>query len=283
MSRAALALAALVSLSAWADSPTGRDINPGVLGPNAIPVRAGESARVAPVFDAKVELAGQWSTPEGGGNDYSAEPWFRFAVPVGRHVSLAFDGAPFEFWQYSAETNALWQPKRSKGMCRADVSVVTKVWFLEQQGFLPDAAVRVSLKTATGEDLHTRRYLDAPAYQFDLLASWTHAVGDWVLEGWLLGGFLSWQQGQSGQNDALYGDATFVARLAALSLLAELRGYRGWEGHDRPAIAMVGAEAALTPRWSLTLSVARTFVDPPTLDVRLGVRFQLPAGPLLSW
>lgn len=272
--RLAFTLGCLASL-AFAE-PMGRDINPGVLGPNALPPLATDSPWVRNELRAQLGWAGQLSTPEGGGLDGSMVVPFRLELGLYERIAFWAEGSPFELWQYSPETYAAWQPKRSKGITRADVRLGTRVRLWSDSGFRPASAVRVVLKTATGEDLYTRRFLDAPAYQFDLINAWHWLLGSTRLEARLAVGFLAWQQGAVGQNDAVALAGAVLARWAHVALWLEVRGYAGWLRNDTPVLASAQAEFELTPMIDVLLGVSRTFRDPPTFEVSTSLRVRLP-------
>lgn len=258
--------------------PMGRDINPGVLGPNALPPLSTDSPWVRNEVRAQLGWAGQLSTPEGGGLDGSMLVPFRLEVGLFERIAFWAEGSPFELWQYSPETSAAWQPRRSKGITRADVRLGTRVRLWSDSGFRPASAVRVVLKTATGEDLYTRRFLDAPAYQFDLLNAWHWLLGGTRLEARLAVGFLAWQQGAVGQNDAVALAGAVLARWPHVGLWLEVRGYAGWLRNDTPVVASAQAEFELTPMLDVLVGVSRIFRDPPTFEVSTSLRVRLPTN-----
>ena len=268
----ALLLGALVAHA----EPMAREINPGVLGPNALPSLPSEAPWVVNEVHAQLGWSGQLSTPEGGGLDASMLVPFRVEVGLFKRVAFAADGSPFELWQYSPETNAAWVPRRSKGITRADVRLSTKVLLWNEATFRPATALRVTLKTATGEDLYTRRFLDAPAYQFDLLNAWHWTVGHTRLEAWAAVGFLAWQQGAVGQNDAVTLAGTFVSRWPLLAVRLEARGYAGWQRLDAPITLATVLELRLSETVDVLVNASRTFRDPPSLDVGAAVRIRIP-------
>ncbi len=271
-------LATLAVAASALAQPEGRGINPGALGANALPTLPNEAPWVGDDVRVSLGWAGQLSTPVGGGVDGSMLLPFRLEVPIAGRVSLSADGSPFELFQYSPQTRAAWAPRRSKGITRADVSLATKVLLWKELGWRPAAALRATLKTATGEDLFTRRFLDAPAYQFDLLLGWHRVVGHTRLELWLNLGFLAWQQGAVGQNDAVALAGTLRARWPTVALRAELRGSAGWQRLDAPLTLATQVEFTVTETLELVLGAARTFQDPPSLDVRASVRLRWPTG-----
>jgi hypothetical protein len=206
---------------------------------------------------------------------------FRIEVPLLGRVTFAADGSPFELWRYSDATIAAWQPRRAQGITRADVRLSTKVLLWNEATLRPATAVRVTLKTATGEDLYTRRFLDAPAYQFDALHRWHWLAGRTRIELWLLLGFLAWQQGAVGQNDAFAWAGTALAAWPLVAVRLEGRGYFGWQRGDAPVTVATQLDLTVLPQLSAVIHVSRTFRDPPSLEVTIGFRFQVPnsAGP----
>jgi hypothetical protein len=274
--RVTLGVATLLAALAVHAQPMARDINPGVLGPNALPTLPSEAPWVSDEVRAQWGWSGQLSTPEGGGLDASMLVPFRVEVGLFKRVAFSVEGSPFELWQYSPETNAAWAPRRSKGITRADVRLSTKVLLWNEAWLRPATAVRVTLKTATGEDLSTRRFLDAPAYQFDLLNAWHWNVGLTRLEAWAAVGFLAWQQGAVGQNDAVTLAGTFIARWPLVNVRLELRGYAGWQRLDAPVTLATLLELHLTESVDVLVNASRTFRDPPSLDVGAAVRIRIP-------
>jgi hypothetical protein len=270
-------MSVLISLAVYAE-PTGRNINPGVLGPNALPPLPSEAPWVVDEVNAHIGWSGQLSTPEGRGVDVSMLVPFRIELGLFKRVAFAADGSPFELWQYSPETVAAWTPRRSKGITRADVRLSTKVLLWHEAAVRPATAVRVTLKTATGEDLFTRRFLDAPAYQFDALNAWHWNLGLTRLEVWATFGFLAWQQGAAGQNDAVTFGGTLVARRPLFAVRIEGRGYAGWQRLDAPFTLSSLLEVRLTESVEMLVNVARTFRDPPSLDVGAALRIRIPTG-----
>lgn len=263
---------------AWAATaqPSGREINPGVLGPNALPPLENERPWVDEGATVCLGWAGQISTPHGGIDRSMLTP-FRLSVGLARRVAFSADGAPFEVFDYSSQTQQAWQPHGSSGVTRADVRLATKVLLFDEHHLRPAAALRVTLKTATGEDLGNRRFIDAPAYQFDLIAGWHWSFGTSRLEAWLSVGFFAWQQGAAGQNDAVTWAATVLLRRALWSVRAETRGYKGWLQADLPIVLAATFDVVLVPQLEAFVGPTWTVRDPPSLGLSAGVRVRWPA------
>jgi len=253
-------------------APVGREINPGSLGANALPPAETNTPWVDDTWSVSLGNAVQLSWPNGGA-DVSATIPFHLEVPfVGRFAFWA-DGSPLELYQYSRESVRAWAPAHTDGGTRADVTIGARMLVSKGNEWVPEVGLRILVKTATGEDLTTRRFLDAPAYQFDLLLGRRIELSLGRLELALCIGFLAWQQGGVGQNDALAGSGRVSWVRDALTLRLELRGYAGWESLDKPLVLSAGAEWALHPGVSLWGAVAQGFSDPVLTDVRFGLRF----------
>lgn len=276
--REALCLMLVATAATALAEPTGRDINPGVLGPNALPPLPNESPVVTNGLQVSLGWAGQLSTPHGAADVSMLVP-FRLEFGLFDRVAFAAEGAPFELWQYSPETNEAWAPARARGITRADVRLATRVLLWREAGWRPATAVRVTLKTATGEDLFTRRFLDAPAYQFDALTRWHWLWGVTRLEAWLSVGFLAWQQGAAGQNDAVTWAGTVRASWAHVAARLEGRGFMGWLRFDAPVVLAAVVELGLTPQWTVLVQASRTFRDPPAVELGVMVRVRLSDEP----
>jgi len=267
----------LSSVGAWGQ-PTGRDINPGLLGFNALsPFETtgpwvGERWLVA--FGAGLQL----SSPESGA-DVSYTVPFRFEYPFVKRASLWLEGSPFEAFTYTRATQLAWSPNRPAGVTRGDISFGSRFLVYSGTGWFPAIGVRVLVKTATGENLANRRFLDAPAYQLDFLFGERLEVLGGELELAVCLGFLAWQQGEAGQNDAFAGSGRARWEWGRLAARVEVRGYSGWQHNDRPLVGLVGLEWRFTEALQVEASATRSFRDPPGLDFRIGVKL---SGPTLK-
>jgi hypothetical protein len=146
---------------------------------------------------------------------------------------------------------------------------------------VPAVAIRVLTKTATGNSLEDRRFLDAPAYGVDGLVGKTLP--------WSLGpfqqlrilaslGVLVWQQGNGQQDDAL----TTGARLQLVSqrrtrLEVEGRAYWGYQQRDSPVLLGTTIGHRLADAIELAGTVNRGLsADAPPWELRLGIVLRTP-------
>jgi len=252
--------------------PKGRDINPGILGANALPPAETNTPWVDSSFSVSLGNAFQISWPNGGA-DLSGTIPFRLEVPFVGRFALWADGSPLELYQYSRESVRAWAPAHTDGGTRADVTIGARMLVSTGNDWVPEIGLRILVKTATGEDLTTRRFLDAPAYQFDLLLGRRLELPLGQLELVVNIGYLSWQQGDVGQNDAFAASARVSWERERLKLKLELRGYAGWEKDDSPVVISAGAEWKLDQGVYLWGSFSQGLLDPPLSDLRFGLRF----------
>lgn len=249
-------------------------VNPGTMGPNALPPQPGDRAWVPEEVQFRIEAAGQLTR----GGDRSAVPAFRIEAPFGRWVSILSEGRPMELWRVSPQTAAEWETSRDAGVSQGDLLFGVKFVLFHGGRKFPALAVRNVTKTTTGKDYYDRRFTNAPAYLIDALVSQRiPAPEGWDIEAWGSVGFFAWQQGPNGQNDALSWSTTlFVRAPVGHAARMELRGYQGWQTGDRPLVATVGVDWRLSKMVDLALTVNGGLRDPRMVDVRLGVVLRLP-------
>lgn len=277
----ALALALLTSSTVHA-AQAGNHLNPGTMGPNALPPERGEPAWIDRGWSAELGVATQSSVGPGGELDFSATFPFRVEYAFGTRASLFVEGTPVEAWLASVTTEQLWGLPDYAGLTKGDVRIGGKFLLWGGNQVFPAVGLRALTKTTTGKGVEDRRFINAPGYLFDLLISKRFQLsGELALEAWTDIGFLAWQQGSYGQNDApAYSGTLKLAWASGVALRAELRGYSGWEGDDRPWVIATEAELPVREGLSVVLAVSHSFRDPVSTDVRAGIRI---FGPDAFW
>lgn len=70
-------------------------VNPGTMGPNAIPTQPGDTARIPETLVVHVSAAVQVTQA----GDQSFTPWFHIEAPFGRWASMISEGRPVELWR----------------------------------------------------------------------------------------------------------------------------------------------------------------------------------------
>ena len=266
--------------------------SPDYLGPNALPVPFSEKGRVQNRtfirFYADVHSLPGDKTQDIGGRLY---------VPVVNGVvALEAWGIIQEHYQMT-ETEAIRRRVRHQkagGYAVGDAYFAAVVRLLKDRKF-PDMALRIGLRTASGNKLSDARYTDAPGYFFDLSMGKNLTLGtkSYVrLYGML--GFYSWQTNLTNyrQDDAvLYGlGADFQLHKSTFGI--SLDGYSGYFGNDtlviinpekpiafkdRPLVLRTKFEQWLG-NWKLGISYQLGLHDFGYKTLRLEMSYYLPEG-----
>jgi hypothetical protein len=248
-------------------------VNPGSMGPNALPSQPGEPPWIERQLSIRLEATGQRTSA----GDLSAVPAFRLEAPIGRWASVISEGRPVEWWSVSARTRDDWALDRGAGVAPGDLLFGAKLALFDGGRKWPSFAVRQLTKTTTGKGFRERRFTNAPAYLLDLLVAQRlgHAKGA-ALEAWANAGFFAWQQGRDGQNDAFHWSTTVAGRFEGGSFVRlDARGYSGWQAYDRPVVVGLGGEWVASEHLALSLAVNRGLRDAPAFEARLGLVVRL--------
>jgi len=246
------------------------------MGPNALPTLPVEDAAVGD--DILVEIAGTVQFDDLVRTDTAFAPYFLLVVPFRQVAAIEFDGTPVEFWQTSAEVATARGTVHTRGTARGDIRLGAKFVLIRETEILPVFSARFLVKTATGKSYEDKRFIDAPAFFLDALASKTllEEDGGFFRKVRVLAqlGFVTWQQGTAAQNDAISFGAAVQAVLANnLQLELQARGYVGWQEFDKPIVAGVTATYPFDCfRIFLTLNRGIT-MDAPKWEVRTGLVF----------
>lgn len=267
-------------------------LNPGTMGPNALPPATCESPWIGDgwvaevglglqnalgppaIADSNVVTMGQRSYDQSATLPFHAE--YRFA----RRAALMVEGTPTEVWLLSGVTQEAWSTPNPYGISKGDIRIGGKFLVFEGRSFLPAFAIRAWTKTTTGKSVQDHRFINSPGYQFDALFGGHLPIRPgFALELWAAAGFLAWQQAQFGQNDAVAWSATLSALWdTGTALRLQYQGYRGWVRDDQPHSAglvlelpLARPEGALPPVTAL-VGATQSFRDPVYTGFRIGLR-----------
>jgi hypothetical protein len=279
--RASLVLVSVaVAAAAAAQEPgsPGWPLVPGKMGYNALPVLPNADPVIGSF--AELEVAGAVQLSGLDARDHAATPYLRLMVPFRETAALEVDATPIEFWSTSTATQ-----QRLRALNRADGTpgdVRFGARFLvmrERRG--PALGLRLSVKSATGKGLESRRFTNAPGYEIDvLLGKDVGTLGAARLRALARVGFLSWQYAENKQDDALaYGAALRATGPEGVALELEWRGYVGWRFADRPSVLGFGTIFPVGRSEIKAMVNAGVSTDAPPLELRLAWigRFELPA------
>ena len=208
--------------------PTG--IAPAYFGPNAFPVTEMTDGRTDSHLRLEMAADGYFAQ---NGSARTADIFARVRVPLFTRWADLTVWMPVYEW-YCQEDGA--------GSGAGDVYISTDIQILHNEWFhtkkapwIPQATLRLAMKTASGGQFERKRHYDSPGYFFDL------GIGNSLYRsGWefrLAGsvGFLCWQTDNGRQNDAVMYGLQAMAKHPNVSLSVTWNGYTGWEKHgDAP-------------------------------------------------
>lgn len=265
----------------WLASPAAAQqskIVPGLMGPNALPTIPVEDAEIPSQVTTEVAAATHFTGR--GTADRAYAPQFQVVVPFLGSAALEVLGTPLEVWSVSPSTRDRFGGHSLSGVSKGDIDFGARFNFFGESARRPSFTLRLLTKSTTGKDLFERRFTDAPGYAVELLASKTLATsGGRVRRVRVLAklGFLSWSQEQGLQDDAInYGFAVDTRFARGTELRVELRGYQGYQVHDKPMLASLRVLQPLGSRLAVFTGLNRGLrADAPEWELRGGLRLGL--------
>lgn len=214
-------------------------INPGNMGPNALPVPDVYESRLDSAFQYEVRYD-QFSHP----GDRTSDIAINFYLPIAKGAA-AIRMQLLQEW-YDMDDNIRDERRArttdAKGSTTGDLIFEFKAQILKDHIKFPDLSFHAGLKTASGGDFQNARHTDAPAYNFALSTGKSYKYPGKFIQNirWnLMLGFYAWQTfiTNNRQNDApLYG-FSLALNHANWTFENSLSGYYGYldEG-EYPAI-----------------------------------------------
>jgi hypothetical protein len=247
-------------------------VNPGTMGPNALPSVPGESPRSDGPATLRLAAAGQQTFA----GDLSVVPWYRLETPFRKWITVISEGRTFEFWTATRQTQEAFGLSQSSGIERGDLSFGVKFLLFDGGPRWPSVGFRNLTKSTTGKGLARRRFINAPAYLLDFLFSQPlGTVANLSLEMWASAGLYVWQQGTNGQNDAFAWSSTLLARTErGSSLMLGVRGFQGWQAYDKALVLTASGEWAFSKHVGGLLTLNAGVRDAPRLELMLGLTFR---------
>lgn len=241
---------------------TATEVAPGFFGPNAFPVPDMLTGRVDTALT--MELAADGYLGYTGAN--TADLFARV------HVPLFTDRVNLSLWMPVQEW---YSDSLGRGHGTGDVYISTDIQLWKARRYGPDVALRVGIKTASGEQYQLKRHFDSPGYWFDLSLGRSFSVSDLEFRLAATAGFLCWQTGVERQNDAVYYGLQGLARYKFIEAGLTWSGYVGWEDlGDHPMTIkarVAGHVQAFTPYVEYGYGIK----DFPYHQIRVGLRYDL--------
>ncbi|OAV63751.1 hypothetical protein Barb6XT_03059 [Bacteroidales bacterium Barb6XT] len=233
------AVALPVGAQGWRDNTALLVYSPRYFGPNAFPMPDLHGGRVGSRIEA--EVRGEYHYYTG---DRTSNLSGRFFYPfvkgrAGAEISFIYK----ENYTLTPETRDERHAADTQSPVAYEGDIVISSFFqlLEGHRALPDAVVRFSLKTASGDRLCDARFTDAAAYWIDLAfgKDLVKSAGNNFLRIQAMLGFYCWMTNDVAhrQNDAALFGGGLTGRYRRFTLSSDLSGIYGYENNgDRPLI-----------------------------------------------
>ena len=220
--------------------------SPYYTGPNALPVPFSQKGRVKDRFELRMDLEGHYSK-----GDKTQDVFFDCYIPLVKSIiALEFYGVPVEHYKMDEPTviERRVRNRSGEGFATGDFYFSTIIQVIKNQR-MPDIALRMACKTASGSQLSDARNTDAPGYFFDLSLGKDVMFTDKFIHKIRIHGmigFYSWQMNlpENRQNDAILFGAGLDLQFSRFYLNNSLDGYIGYFGNE---LVMVGDKEEPVP------------------------------------
>jgi len=260
--------------------PTG--IAPAYFGPNAFPIPEMLDGRTQ--NHLRLELAGDGYFGYNG--DRTADIFARVSVPLfTRWANLTVWMPVYEWYdQYDGKGSGA-----GDAYISTDVQVLHDSWFHSSKSrWIPQATIRLAMKTASGGQFERRRHYDCPGYFFDFSMGKSFYFGkgksfpyadaeNSLIELRLAGsaGFLCCQTDNGRQNDAIMYGLQLLLKHEYVSLQATWAGYWGWERHGDAPMSLRARLAGHVQGFEPFVQYQWGIKDYPFHQVRLGLAYHI--------
>lgn len=252
-------------------------IAPAFFGPNALPVPEMPNGRIEDKLT--VEIAGDYYS--GFYKDQTYDIFARIRIPLfTRRVNLTVWMPIIEFYTHTPEciSKKHIDPKaKPKGYEFGDVYISTNIQLFYEKRFLPDVAIEVALKTASGGGFNRGRFFDNPGYYFNASAGKTIARGTHFFKSLRIAasiGFLCWQTDNGRQNDAVTYGGSIELKTAYFSLTETINGYTGWEHCGDSPLTLTSRINIPAKNFSPYIQYQYGFKDYPFHQIRIGITYK---------
>jgi len=208
--------------------------SPYYTGPNALPVPFSQKGRVKDRFELRMDLESHVSK-----GDKTQDVFFDCYIPLVKSIiALEFYGVPVEHYKMDEPTviERRVRNRSGEGFATGDIYFSTIIQVIKNQR-MPDIALRMACKTASGSQLSDARNTDAPGYFFDLSLGKDVMFTDKFIHKIRIHGmigFYSWQMNlpENRQNDAILFGAGLDLNFSRFYLNNSLDGYLGYFGNE---------------------------------------------------
>lgn len=260
------------NVSPW---PTYLRLQPGAMGPNALPVQDLRNGSMDSNLNILVVGESHFAP-----NDFTANLFLKLNIPIKNAVSLQIWWVPFEYYKTDTVVRDFRasRDKDAQGYATGDVYIGTVIPIVRNKEKFPDVLLGVNLKTASGTNLEGARFSDTPGYSFDLSIGkdvWKNK--GWTLRSYAMGGFFAYQTFRDDyyQNDAFMWGIGADLKNLKWQFLAELTGYIGYlDELDKPVVGRLQVNR-LFQKSALQLRIQQGNNSYPFTSIHFGYKIQL--------
>ncbi len=254
------------------------NISPAYMGPNALPVPDGKDGSIRTGWKLDLALDAHF-----GKGDQTQNIFGQLNVPLfSDRVSLAVSMVPVEHFQMDTLTRDLRRARErdGEGFATGDVYFSTLVQLLKEHPTLPDMAISINLRTASGSHLGAARFTDSPGYFFDLSFGKKMGIdllGFHSIRPYGLAGFYVWQVSATPrQNDAVSYGGGFKLESPSWTFDHYVGGYIGYIGNgDNPMVYRMSLQTRHSKKINYFIRLQYGLIDFPYTSVRLGCALEL--------
>jgi len=208
--------------------------SPYYLGPNALPIPFSQKGCIKEQFEFRMDIEGHFSK-----GDKTQDVFLDCYLPLLKNkIAFEFYGYPVEHYDVDEPTiiERRGRHRDGEGYATGDF-YFSAILQLFRNKKIPDIALRMACKTASGSDVSEARNTDAPGYFFDLsfgkdLLFVDNFIRKIRFHGMV--GFYSWQMNltENRQNDAVLFGAGVDISFTGFYMNHTLDGYYGYFGDE---------------------------------------------------
>ena len=253
-------------------------ISSAFMGPNALPVPDITKGRLDSTIQFETGGDVHFST-----GDHTQDFFVRGYLPISDgKVALSIEVIPVEWFKTDTITRDMRASRGKSGIGKAggDIYITTYVQVLKQHHSLPDLALRIALRTASGTNLGEARYTDGPGYYFDLSGGKSWRKESFFLNEirlYAMSGLYVYQTFDilHLQNDCFLYGGGIDFHFSEFVFSQEVSGYSGYlKNGDKPLVYRSSLQWKKN-NVKLKFSYQHSLRDFPAERIRLGVGLEL--------
>ncbi len=253
--------------------------SPKYFGPNALPVPDVKNGTICENFE--ISLAGEYHYNK---HDPTTNIYSRIEIPfVKKRVNVELYVVPIEFYNTDSSLRIERRTlnKQGSGFAGGDIYVASNFQIIHDKKNIPDIALRIGLRTASGTHLSHARYTDAPGYFFDLSFGKKYFFSpknENYMKFYFSGGFYCWQTNDNEyrQNDAYMFSLGTDVLIHKVMFSLQTASYQGYIGNgDKPWVIRCLMKSNFKKRLNFETNLEFGLHDYDYNSIRIGLIYQI--------